>query len=175
MKTRYFTLITAFLLIFSTSALALTIDNGATDVGSLDQFITSAYFSPPNPSNELAFINNNVPENYDLTTFIKWDGITTGSFIKVDGNNNYLAFDFGYAPEYFLFKTGGPKDVIDHFLYRNLANTQYAVFADNFQYDISHISAVGSGSPTVPVPEPGTLLLFGAGIAGLFLYRRQSR
>lgn len=175
MKTRHITLITALLLVFSSSALALTIDNGAIDVGNLDGFIKSEFLSNPKPINQLTFINNTVPENYDLTTFRKWEDIAENSFTKVDGSNNYFAFDFGYAPEYFLIKTGHGQSTHNHFLYKNDGNIQYAVFDYNFQNDISHISAVGSGSPSVPVPEPGTLLLFGAGIAGLFLYRRQNR
>jgi len=43
-----------------------------------------------------------------------------------------------------------------------------------FFLDIDTNNVVGSfGSPTAPVPEPATMLLFGSGLVGLFAFRRK--
>jgi len=41
--------------------------------------------------------------------------------------------------------------------------------------DIDAVGAISSAPPVKPVPEPGTMLLLGSGLAGLIFYRRRNR
>jgi hypothetical protein len=88
------------------------------------------------------------------------------------------AFDFGlnFRPEYFLIKLGGKVEygggTFNSFLYENIGSLQYAV-VDLGVFGDSGIKLEKIGHMSVPNPEPSTLLLLGAGIVGLVVYRRK--
>lgn len=115
--------------------------------------------------------------SYELVT----DGIDTSS----DGASNQWGFELPDEDGYFLLKTG--NGTYKTWLFQNVPNNFYGTFALGYEYtllvdgetavtfdvnditSISHLTKAGS----VPVPEPSTILLFGAGLAGVGFYTRK--
>jgi hypothetical protein len=59
----------------------------------------------------------------------------------------------------------------------NIADNSYLTGSDfGFRWDMSCANDVIEGGASAPVPEPGTMVLFGLGMAGLAIYgkRRQN-
>ncbi len=153
-------------------AFALTIDDGiggTIGVGLADVYLGVASGVPPaDEVYELAAINAWAALDGKSFTLDDYYKFPTTTLFQVNEDGGLWAFDFGdYRPEYFLVfqPVGAPPESFAR-VYRNIEEFRYAVIPYG---EISHISGVGG----VPVPEPTTLLLFGAGIAGLVLCRRR--
>ena len=171
MKTKLSALIICFMFLFSGSAFAVsyTLYPAPNVFGSPDIYVAPEMSPPFGDQSEIDFVNNLLDTTYTLNDYYKFDGLGSSDLISLgefDGND-YWAFDFGdLRPDYFLFVQAGQG-----YLYENVMSKQYAVVSFN---DVSHISTFGGNDTPVSVPEPAALLLFGAGLTGLAVYRRRS-
>ena len=178
----------------ATSVSAFTISNGATDVGSLDTFLTSAIVKSGDQA-ELDWVNGYLNTSY--TYMVKYNSENmlsedTDTFVPgiwnwryVDGSSTVVAQDLQGTPEYFFIKTGNitpddKKDTTpDHFLFKNDANLNWAVvdlsrFGNVYELSgVGVLSHVGEFGGTTSVPEPATLMLLGAGLLGFAVYGKR--
>ena len=178
----------------ATSASAYTISNGATDVGILDTFLTSASVNSGDQA-ELDWVNDYLDTSY--TYMVKYnsenmlsedtDTLVPGiwNWRYVDGSSTVVAQDLQGTPEYFFIKTGNitpddKKDTTpDHFLFKNDANLNWSVvdlsrFGNVYELSgVGVLSHVGEFGGTTSVPEPGTLMLLGAGLLGFAVYGKR--
>ena len=170
-------------LVFSTSAFALTMS----DVGGPDVLLYQTYYTPTTQEVEMtvfsdAFVQNQIDvdmSDWHLRTYdFKQDGYD-GWYQITDSpsGTDYWAFDFGnLQKEYFLINTGAVKSPdgtkYNYFVFENTGSLQYGVI-DLAMFGSTGIKLDKISHLTVPNPEPSTLLLLGAGIFGLALYRRK--
>jgi len=156
-------------------------------VGVEDNLVAWDTISPSSEANEAQFIADYLGVAVSTVTYTQLaDSVSEGSnWMEVEGNSEDLwAFDFGNASvAFFIVRTGnnvglvgdGSSDTYSHYLYENLGSLQYGVInvndfeAENGSITIDIVSHVGA------VPEPGTLLLLGSGLAGLALFRNKYR
>ncbi len=171
-----------FLLGMGGVAQALTM----TDVGTVDTLIASGTVNSGD-SNELDWVNKSVfGDDYKtsgvayFTTMTKKDKDDWAGWIAVDDSNpatRIYDYDFtSVQPAYFFIKTAtsnnpGADTGVDHYLFMNISNLDYGVIDLNMGnlvdiYNIGKLSHIGEVG-TTPVPEPATMLLFGAGLVGL--------
>jgi hypothetical protein len=163
-------------LLFGGTALALTINSGAIDVGVVDDVFTSATIANSLEAEE-QWIQDELGETWTLT---KDDN--PGLFTQVDGETTIYAGLLNSPVDYYLVRigTGGlPAGTDSHWLYTNNASKNYAVldytdWGTSQNIDIFRISHIGEANG-VSVPEPASMFLLGTGLLGLVVVRRRSK
>lgn len=178
MQTQYLAKLAALItaLVLSTSSWAYMI--GTTDVGAVDQIFASADLSNSGDAVEEAWIESVL--GFDVNLSYKNDST---SWALVNNETSIYASELVTNTDYFIVKygNGGISGLDSHFLYQNLDALMYAVIdldlvstAKNFNIGrVSHITEFGS--TTTDVPEPGTLMLLGLGLLGMFGAARRSK
>ena len=185
----------------ATSASAFTISNGATDVGVVDFFLDSAVVNSGDQA-ELDWVNGYLITNGYIetryTSMVKYNSENmlsedTDTFVPgiwnwryVDGSSTVVAQNLQGTPEYFFIKTGknitpdDKKDTTpDHFLFKNDANLNWSVvdlsrFGNSYELSgVGVLSHVGEFGGATSVPEPGTMMLLGAGLLGFAVYGKR--
>lgn len=161
------------------SALTITVEGDTIDVGNLDSLIAWDYVHPPSDANEIDWINQELGDNF--VSEESFEKIEDMNWYQVDGFSTYYAHALTFEASHYLIKTGNPYEQYS-FLFENNPLFSWAVIdlsamstALNFDPEVinigalSHIAQVNTQDtpPVTPVPEPGTMLLFGAGLAGL--------
>ena len=193
-------IILIFLLIISSPAFSYTLKS--THVGNVDKIIASADLDNSSYQDELTWAQTTLQSLYggELTDyFFNEDSDFQGfaSFQLVDGedlnNPNIYAFDFSpyisdpFPSFYFIkYGNGGISGLNSHQMYENLDELQWAVIslndvstAKNFDIQrVSHMQAIEGNSYTPPIvpgpiPEPGTMILFGSGLIGIAGFTRR--
>ena len=101
----------------------------------------------------------------------------TGFTLGTDGAGNRFVDISPSTPGYFLLKFGAGNRVNDMFFFKNIGELDKLVWTDaqliGAGLPSRHIQSISHYAITANVPEPASLLLLGAGLAGLGMWRRK--
>lgn len=164
------------------SASAYTINSGATDVGGLDTLVASTNLGNSGDATELAWVNSILEP--DVSWVIKSETPEGSGWILTNTTGVY-AFDLKQTigpSEYYLVKTGNNQSLNpnDTFLFKNESSLDWAVvdltssFGTGYSIkNIGKFSHIDEFNSSTQVPEPGTIVLLGAGLLGLAAFGRK--
>lgn len=160
-------------------AATYSIDNpDVTQVGGLDSLISQGDKLGSTDAEQLWVQNALGDSTVDWT--IK---VSNVSYFQSNEDVNVYAFETALEPDYFLIKNATKVA-----LFENMAEINWGVFDSSLLsplfnipsegFSISHVTSFsGSGGGGIggnPVPAPGSLGMFGAGLAGLVYVGRKS-
>lgn len=188
MKKTIMALFLGGLLAAGSSASAYSI--GTTDVGGRDTFRAAGKVNSGEPS-ETLWVNTELGVE-DIAYVVKYDMDDTHKWQQVylDGvlATGIYAFYLGGTPDYFLIKTDSSRvngASNDHYLFENADKPEWAVVNINEDLGIesatnikavSHVTEFDApGDDAATVPEPGTMMLLGAGCLGLAIYGKRRK
>lgn len=165
-----------FLMATAGMAQALTIS-----VGDVDAELARTNLPNVGDATVLDWVNTEVGSSYQTVNRIEFNGENNNGWSLVDGETSIFAHNIDHDPHYahFMVKSGNVTegDLYREWLFQNNPSYSWAVIdldamgfekTDNIG-GISFLATFENGTPEngTPVPEPATMLLLGAGVAGL--------
>lgn len=175
------------MLVTATTASAYSISGN--DIGGLDQYIAGEVLGNSGDAVEVSWVNQELNAYFGVTTYnftvgdlTKYDTEDGAGWVETDqfDPERVVAFALETAPAFYFVKTGnlqsGPYDT---FLFANNASLDWAVLDLDTSFGAGYeIRGIGKFSHngelgSAPVPEPGTIILLGAGFLGLAAYGRK--
>lgn len=174
-----------FLLVCSVTSLsfALPMDSLVADFDITDTFTNPDDLANASQKTELRWLRELLgnPLDAELPTVAKKEGV---DFVRITQDilgedRQYLELDPGFVWTYAAVRFGGKKSILEYFALQDTSDDDVLVFDFTGIYPskngISHVTFFRAPDHPTPVPEPATLLLFGAGIIGLFGILRSRR